>query len=69
MDWACSTYGERRGEYRVFVGNLGERYNLEDPELDGGMTLNWTFIKWNLGAWTRLIWLRIGTCCEFLLVR
>jgi len=25
MDRACSTYGERKGTYRVLVGNLKER--------------------------------------------
>jgi hypothetical protein len=27
---ACSTYGERRGVYRVSVGNSKERNHLED---------------------------------------
>jgi hypothetical protein len=35
---------------------------------DGRIILNWIFRKWVGGAWTGLIWLRIGTgkCGEFL---
>jgi len=45
-------------------GNLRETDNLEDQSVDGTMTLRWTFRKWNVGAWTELIWLRIGTGCK-----
>jgi hypothetical protein len=31
MSSAFSTYGERRGTYRVFMGNLREGDHLEDP--------------------------------------
>jgi hypothetical protein len=35
---------------------------LEDPGVDGEIILSWIFRKWNEGggAWTGLIWLRIG---------
>ena len=39
MDGACSTYGERRGAYRIFVGRPGEGGHLEDPEIDGSFVL------------------------------
>jgi len=41
-------------------GNLRERDHLEDPGLDGRILFRWIFRKWDLGAWTGSIWLRIG---------
>jgi len=61
MGGACSTYGGEKSLYRVLVGKLRERDNLEDPGLDGRIILRWIFRKWGVGAWTGLIWLRIGT--------
>jgi len=42
-------------------GNLRERGHLEDPGIDGRIIVKWVFGKWDVGAWTGLIWLRIGT--------
>ena len=42
-------------------GNLRERDYLEDPGVYGRKILRWIFKKWNVGVWTGLIWLRIGT--------
>jgi len=53
--------GERRGVYRVLVGNLRERDRLGDPGVDGRIILRWIFRKWDVGVWTGLNWLRIGT--------
>jgi hypothetical protein len=41
-----------------------EREHLEDLRLDWRIKLKWIFKKW-YGAWTILIWLRIGAgaCC------
>jgi hypothetical protein len=43
-----------------------ERDHLEDPDLDGRIILRRIFRKWNWGACTGLIWLKIeaggGTC-------
>jgi hypothetical protein len=71
MIWAGHVVHMRRGEANtgLWWGNMRERDDSEDPELDGGITLNWTFISWNVEAWTRLIWLRIGTGCGLLSVR
>jgi hypothetical protein len=43
------------------VGTLRERDHLEDIDLDGRIILKWIFKKWDGGAWTGLMWLRIGT--------
>jgi hypothetical protein len=61
MDGACSAYGKKRGVYSVLVGRDGERDHLRDPRVDGRIILRWMFRKWDVGAWTGLIWLRIGT--------
>ena len=42
-------------------GNLMERDHLDDPDIDGRIILRWILKKWDLGAWTGLIWLKIGT--------
>jgi hypothetical protein len=34
---------------------------LEDPVIDGRIILRLIFRRWNVGAWTGLKWLRIGT--------
>jgi hypothetical protein len=60
MGGARSTYvGE---VYTGFwCGNLRERDHLEDPGIHGRIVLRWIFRKWDVGAWTGLIWLRVGT--------
>ena len=45
---------------RFWWGNLRERDHLEDSDVGGKVILRWIFGKWDVGAWTRLIWLRIG---------
>jgi len=52
--------GEERCIQGFGGGNLRERDHLGDPGIDG-MILRWIFRKWNVGAWTGKIWLRIGT--------
>ena len=39
---------------------MRERDYLKDPGIDGRITMKRIFKKWD-GAWTGLIWLRIGT--------
>jgi len=38
----------------------GERGHLEEPGVDERIILRWIFRKWNGGAPTGSIWLRIG---------
>jgi hypothetical protein len=41
------------GEERVLVGKPEGRDRLEDPDVDGRITLRWTFRNWNGGMeWT-----------------
>ena len=41
---------------------MRERDHLEDPGVDGRIIIiRWIFGKWNLVAWTGLIWLMTGT--------
>jgi len=62
MGGACSTH-EGRGEAHTgfWWGNLGEREQLEDPSVEGRITLRWIFRKWNVEVWTGSSWLMIGT--------
>ena len=62
MRWTkhVALMGKRRGTYRVLVGKP-EGKNLEDPGIDAKILLRWIFRKWDIGAWTGLIWLTIGT--------
>jgi hypothetical protein len=68
LKWAghVAPIGERRDVSRVLLGNPRVRDHLEDPCVDGRIILRWIFRKWDEGAWTGLIWLRIrkvaGTC-------
>jgi len=42
-------------------GNLRERDYFGHPGIDGTIVLRWIFRKWDVGVWTELSWLRIGT--------
>jgi len=40
-------YGEKRGVFKVLVGNLRDRYHLEEQGVDGRIILKWIFRKWD----------------------
>jgi len=42
-------------------GNPRETDHLEDPSVDGRLILREIFRKWDVGPWTGVLWLRIGT--------
>ena len=60
MGSECGTHGERRGAYRVPVGNLRERDHLEKLGVDGRIILEWMLKKLVDRKCNGLIWLRIG---------
>jgi len=53
--------GERKVHTGFWWRNLRERGHLEDPGVDGRTILKWILKKWNGGAGTGVVWLRIGT--------
>ena len=53
----------RKGDVctRLRWRNLRERDHWGDQDVDERIILRWIFRKRNVGAWTELSWLRIGT--------
>jgi hypothetical protein len=41
MGEACSADGEERGVFTILVGNMRERDQWRDPDLDGSIILRW----------------------------
>jgi len=63
MRWAghVGPMGDRRDVCRVLLGTSERKDHLKDLGVGVRMILRWMFRKWDVGAWTGLIWLRIGT--------
>jgi hypothetical protein len=53
--------GRRRCVYTVVVGKPEGKNHLNDPGVDGRIILRWIFRKWDVVAWTRSSWIRLGT--------
>jgi hypothetical protein len=58
--------GDKRGAYRVLVGKPEGNRPLERPKRRWESNINMDFQEGKWGAWTGLIWLRIGPDGEFL---
>ena len=52
--------GERRGVYRVLVGKPERKRPLVRPRRRWEDNIKMDLQKWDVGAWTGSIWLRIG---------
>jgi len=59
---ACSTYWERRGVYRISVRKPEGMRPLERPWPRWEVNIYMDLQKVGWGAWTGLIWLRLGIC-------
>jgi hypothetical protein len=59
--WSGMYRAWKRGETCIgfWCRNLKGRDHWRDPGVDG--KIRWIFRKWDVGLWTRLSWLRIGT--------
>jgi hypothetical protein len=58
MRWAghVARMGEKRGAYRILVGNLREGDHLGNPGVDGRIISKWIFNKWDGGTgWIELV--------------
>ena len=61
MGWAghVTRMGEKRGVYRVLLGNRREGDHWGDLGVDGWIILGWISRTWDVGIWTGFGWPRI----------
>jgi len=59
--WHVARMGERRGVYRDLVGKPEGRRPLGRPRRRWEEMYKWIFRKLDVGVWTGLRWVRIGT--------
>jgi hypothetical protein len=62
MGGACSTYGERKGLYRVLVGRSEGMKPLGRPRHRWEDNIKMDLQEVGCGAWSGSIWLSIGIC-------
>jgi len=54
-------WGKEETYTRFLTGNMRERDNWEDPDVDGKIILRWIFCQWVVRVCTGSSWLKIGT--------
>jgi hypothetical protein len=59
--WPVTSMGERKGVCRVFVGKHEGYRQLGRPRRSWVDNIKMHLRKWDVGLWTGLSWLRIGT--------
>jgi hypothetical protein len=69
MGGACSTYGGKRGAYRILMGRPEGRPPLGRPRFRWEDNIKMDLQEVGSGAWTGLICLSIGTGGGLLCVR
>ena len=62
MGGACSTYGGQKRCIQGFGGDTrGKETTWKTPGINGRIILRYIFEKWDVKAWTGMIWRRIRT--------
>jgi len=65
--WHIWKAGKEHIEF--WCAHFRQRVLLEDLGVEGRAIIKWIFNKWNEGrAWTGLVWLRLGTGGQLLLM-
>ena len=54
MGWACGSYGEERGAYKVLVGKQEGKNRWGDLGVDEWIILGWICRRLVVGMWTGL---------------
>jgi hypothetical protein len=63
---SCGTFRETRNAYKFLVRKPEGMNQSKDADVDGRIILKWMLKYRDVKAWTRLMWLRMGTRGELL---